>query len=199
MFNKILFNKTPFNKRLSSGLEALSFYGGGIENSINITIYTELIFSPPVIFESDFNLASVLQVPLEFNFLPYTQDDLFNCIITTLKILDTIEIHNETILEISSIGTVALSILRLDGISLAPWQSIEIDTDAMTVLFKETNTYDVSSVTKNSSFFELGPEGENEMRFVAQYRPKKVGQMLLIPENGAKDLKVTTIWAERWL
>lgn len=197
MFNKILFNKNPFNKIIGSGLERISFIGDPTDISISLLIYTPFSYDSSL-DNIEFDTDLTLYFPVETEFQQDSQGSL-ECIIATYYPIEDIEFSGDGSIEISTIGVVVLSIFTLRDISLPPGQSIEIDTDSMTILFKQNNEYDVSSVTPNSIFFELGPDGENQLKFAAEYLPKLVGGEKILPPNGANDLKVVTIWSERWL
>jgi len=194
----MLFDKIPFNRCIGTGLDRIYFIGEPTTVSVDLIIYTQLLYnsSPDNI---DFSIDLKLYVSFgDINFTSDVENSLA-LIFTTYFPLEGIEFFGDGSLELNTIGLIILSLFTLLDISLPPGQSIEIDTDAMTVLFKQTNTYDVSSITPYSTFFELGPDGENQIKFSAQYLPKLVGGEKILPPNGANDLKVVTIWSERWL
>lgn len=72
--------------------------------------------------------------------------------------------------------------LQLIGINLPPGGSIIVDTDLLSVFLNGIE--DVSSVTTDSVFFELGP-GDNEVS--------------ILTDEEEQTLRVTPIWQNRWL
>lgn len=73
------------------------------------------------------------------------------------------------------------SVFELIGIELRPGETVTIDTDLLQVLFGSRE--DVSSVSTDSTFFELTP-GENDITILT---------------NIESELDITAIWQNRWL
>jgi len=70
---------------------------------------------------------------------------------------------------------------ELNSIELLAGEEVVIDTDLLTVVFG--NRHDVSSITPESTFFELNPGSNN----------------LIFDTYGSQSLKVTIEWRNRWL
>jgi hypothetical protein len=89
------------------------------------------------------------------------------------------------------VGDLKVSVLDLTDISLEPYQTITIDTDEMIILFGLT--HDVSSLSVDSRFFQLGV-GLNRLMFIWDYEGGVPPSPL--PTN---ELGVILIYENRWL
>ena len=187
MFNRGLFDKTSFNSVDISDDDniAINLYGNGPIGTFPLEISIPLPGSS-LFGDSDFELIPYIEEYFTIA-LSESWGDLEMYPVLDLPL--DIDITSGSDLEIFRLGDTDISLLDLKNISLMPGETITIDTDLMIVLFGLE--HDVSSLTNNSEFFELG-KGLNEITFMAYY---------VNPPNPRNDeeLDVIVIWENRWL
>lgn len=95
-------------------------------------------------------------------------------------------------IEVIQLGNTDISYIYLEGLDLAPGEEIVIDTDLLITIIN--GIYDVSGITSDSVFFELGP-GINELIFYPEYDnyPEFYSDPL------GNELDISLIWQNRWL
>lgn len=179
-FNRNKFDRNKFDRYADPGI-SIRMYGIG---SIGVD---SLVYSPIKIFL--YGSSSVLPILFAASELTYNDYDNFGNIDLNLVVITplTIDIGGSSELKILNIGNSNISRIELIDISLLPGETITIDTDLMVILLGLI--HDVSSLTVDSEFFQLGP-GLNELYF--DYN-------LASGTKAINQLEVTTIWQNRWL
>lgn len=187
MFDHILFDKSGFdNERVFDGARLASF---GYLDALGAVIYIPI----PDIEIAGYN--GIDFVPLFFVPLSAEIDDAEGGIdpdvIFELAIELTARIGGMGEIDLPAIGDLAVTVLELEDIELGQMETITIDSDLMIILFG--TEHDVSSLTVESEFFDLGV-GHNEIVFEYDFAPAGVTYPIV-----GGDLDVTIIWENRWL
>jgi hypothetical protein len=187
MFNRhSLFDKTNFDREvISDGLKKFRLFSGG---SIDVVpeIYTPII--EELGGEGGFNIVPLFESPLSAELASEGSIEVPNF---TLVFEMEIRLGGGSDIVLFPIGSLDISVLDLQNISLGPSQSVTIDTDLMVVLFG--TTHDVSSLTLDSEFFQLGV-GTNQLIFIWEYEDNLPPDPL--PDD---ELEATIIWENRYL
>lgn len=173
MFDHASFNKTIFDRQetaVSSDFP-ISAYGGVIADFL-ITYNLEIVLGG--------NIGDIAGTSVE--------NELVFDIITPL----IISLIGASKIELSKLGNTDVSYVYLENITIAPGEEIIIDTDLLTVLLN--GTHDVSAITADSVFFELGP-GLNDLIFYPEYD----NYPDLYSEPTGNELDINLIWQTRWL
>lgn len=162
MFDHNLFDKNGFDSNVPDSSDPIFYSYGGMRVNFLIESPLTIIFDGNSDLNSSFDLCTTLDISI------YASSDF----------------------SVIGIGDTVLLVIHLENITLLPNEEITIDTDLLTVLFG--SEYDVSSITNDSKFFELGP-GRNILSFYAEFEG--------VPPLPAFDneLDVTVIWENRWL
>lgn len=191
MFNRLIFDSGKFNRETNDGYEViLSAEGAVICRPTVITPFQYVLFTsvgglntlyPVYMVHTDILISSSIGQIRGAN----PEDSLGLILVLPL----TITFTSSGDMDILSIGTQVVSVLDLREINLLPNETITIDTDAMIILFGLV--HDVSSLTNDSSFFELS-EGTNELKF-------EIGYEVAPNPMPANELETTFIWQNRWL
>jgi hypothetical protein len=185
MFNKSLFNKTNFERITQSKEKPRMLSSGGIlvEPVMHIPVPISDIsseggmeVSPIIEVEHSGELGGVGGV---------VADGYANVLELSIYIGGMGEIAPP------ELGNLEVKVIDLQEISLGAFETVTIDTDLMVILFGQE--HDVSSLTMESEFFQLGV-GANRLKFVWSYAGGVPPSPL--PPN---ELSVTTIWQNRWL
>lgn len=187
MFNKSLFDRTLFNRSntISEGLKIELVGSGDVEMSG--------VFYTPIPDISISGEGSLETLPIIFTPITARISNNYGTINPASKMVLVlplnIDVYGTSRLEIFRLGDTVISLMHLTGLSLLPGESVTIDTDLMIVLFGLT--HDVSVLTNNSKFFQLG-SGLNELSINAYFETD--------PDPRADDeLGVDVIWQNRWL
>lgn len=191
MFDKSIFDGTRFDR------ESNDSYEGRIHGEGGLICAPELIYNfNSLIFSGQSGFSLFLA--------PFSKIDSFGSLIGdntpeqyntggNLELVLVMEMSPSFFgagnIDAFNIGNIITNILSFRGISLKPNETITIDTDAMTVLFGLE--HDVSSLTNDSSFFDLN-EGTNELTF-------EIGYEVPPDPMPAHELDTTIIWQNRWL
>lgn len=169
MFDHTLFNKNSFDR-----------YEAPVSSDFIISSYGNAI--------ADFLITYNLTISLDGNDGGISEESTYFELITPL----IISITSTSRAEVSRLGNTDISFIYLEDITLAPGEEITIDTDLLTVLIN--GVHDVSAITIDSTFFELGP-GSNNLIFYPEYDnyPDPYSDPL------GSELDISLIWQNRWL
>lgn len=169
MFDHTIFNKNSFDR-----------YEAPVSSDFIISAYGNAI--------ADFLITYDLTILLDGNDGGISEESTYFELVTPL----IISITSTSKVEISQFGNIDISYIYLEDITLAPGEEITIDTDLLIVLIN--GTHDVSSVTVDSAFFELGP-GSNNLIFYPEYD----NYPDLYNDPTGNELDISLIWQNRWL
>lgn len=173
MFDHISFDKNSFDKpeMAPSSDFIISSYG-------NVTVDFEITYDLEIVIADNFGGIAGIDSEEDLNFELITP--LLISIIAASK------------LEVSRFGNTDVSYIYLEDITLAPGEEIIIDTDLLTVFLN--GVYDVSAITPESTFFELGP-GSNDLLFYPEYNNYPNPSV----DPSGNELDINLIWQNRWL
>ena len=173
-----MFDNTLFDKNLFDRQEA------AVSSDFDIFSYGNTI--------ADFDITYNLEISLSGNSGGIAGVDAEEVLTIQFPTPLVISITATSKVELFRFGNTDISFIYLDDIQLAPGEEITIDTDLLIVLFGDT--HDVSSITADSVFFELGP-GANDLIFYPEYD----NYPDLYTEPSGNELDISIIWQNRWL
>ena len=185
MFNRLIFDSGKFNRETNDGYEGILFAEGAVICRPTVIIPLYYVLSTSI---GDLKAFYPVYIVYTDILIPDSIGQIRGANLVLVLPL-TITLTSSGDMDILNIGDAVVSVLDLRNINLLPNQIITIDTDAMVVLFGLI--HDVSSLTNDSSFFELS-EGINELKF-------EIGYEVAPNPMPANELEATFIWQNRWL